>query len=135
MFIDLRDREGITQLVFDASFDKEAHDVARELRSEWCIGIIGEVRSRGGKVNDKLATGAIEVWVDEHRGVLEGRDAAVPIEDDVDTNDALRLKYRYLDLRRPKLQKNLIMRSAITRVTRELPRQATASSRSRRRSW
>src|SRR6478735_1573650 len=64
VFIDLRDREGVTQLVFDESYSKETNAVARELRSEWCIGITGEVRSRGEMNNDKLATGAVEVWVD-----------------------------------------------------------------------
>src|SRR5689334_14709493 len=63
VFIDLRDRGGLTQLVFDPQFDKAAHALAGDLRSEHCIGIAGEVRSRGDKVNDKLATGAIEVWV------------------------------------------------------------------------
>lgn len=119
VFIDLRDREGLTQLVFDGDFDKAAHEVARELRSEWCIGITGEVRARGSMNNDKLATGAVEVWV---KGIEVFSKAETPpfqIEDSVDTNEALRLKYRYLDLRRPRLQKNLIMRSAITRVTRD----------------
>ncbi|HSD89660.1 MAG TPA: aspartate--tRNA ligase [Kofleriaceae bacterium] len=120
VFIDLRDRDGITQLVFDESFsDKATHEVARDLRGEWCIGVTGEVRSRGDMVNDKLATGTVEVWV---KGIEVFSKAETPpfqIEDQVDTNEALRLKYRYLDLRRPKLQKNLMMRSAITRVTRE----------------
>ncbi len=119
VFIDLRDREGITQLVFDESFDKNAHEVSRDLRSEWCIGITGEVRSRGDMVNDKLPTGAIEVWVKTIEVFSRADTPPFQIEDSVDTNEALRLKYRYLDLRRPKLQKNLIMRSAITRVTRE----------------
>jgi aspartyl-tRNA synthetase len=119
VFIDLRDRDGVTQLVFDESFAKSAHEVARDLRSEWCIGVTGEVRSRGAMVNDKLPTGEIEVWV---KGIEVFSKADTPpfqIDDDVDTNEALRLKYRYLDLRRPKLQKSLMMRSAITRVTRE----------------
>src|SRR5690349_9034238 len=64
VFIDLRDRDGLTQLVFDESFSKETNKIARELRSEWCIGVTGEVRSRGDMVNEKLATGTIEVWVD-----------------------------------------------------------------------
>src|SRR5687767_5968022 len=63
VFVDLRDREGVTQLVFDPSFESSAHEIAKSLRSEWCIGITGEVRSRGTNLNDKLATGGIEVWV------------------------------------------------------------------------
>src|ERR1700685_815595 len=63
VFIDLRDREGLTQLVFDPEHDRAAHAVAGPLRNEWCVGIAGEVRSRGTKVNDKMPTGAIEVWV------------------------------------------------------------------------
>ena len=119
VFIDLRDRDGVTQLVFDESYDKAAHEVARDLRSEWCVGVTGEVRSRGDMVNDKLATGAIEVWV---KGIEVFSKAETPpfqIEDSIDTNDQLRLTYRYLDLRRPKLQRNLMARSAITRVTRD----------------
>ncbi|MBL9019483.1 MAG: aspartate--tRNA ligase [Myxococcales bacterium] len=118
IFVDLRDREGITQLVFDPSFSKEAHEAANVLRSEWCIGVIGEVRSRGGNVNQKIATGEVEVWVKSLEVFSKSDTPPFAIEDDVDTNDSLRLKYRYLDLRRPKLQKNLMMRSQITRVTR-----------------
>jgi aspartyl-tRNA synthetase len=119
VFIDLRDRDGLTQLVFDPQFSAEAHKVARDLRSEWCIGVVGEVRSRGANVNDKMATGAIEVWVKELEVFSRSETPPFAIEDDVDTNEALRLKYRYLDLRRPKLQKSLMTRSAITRVTRD----------------
>jgi aspartyl-tRNA synthetase len=118
VFIDLRDRDGLTQLVFDPGFHAGAHTIAGDLRSEWCIGITGEVRSRGGKVNDKLPTGAIEVWVDAIEIFSRAETPPFAIEDDVDTNDSLRLKYRYLDLRRPKLQRNLRMRSHITRATR-----------------
>ncbi|HEX4454285.1 MAG TPA: aspartate--tRNA ligase [Kofleriaceae bacterium] len=118
VFVDLRDREGITQLVFDESFSKSAHHAARELRSEWCIGVTGEVRSRGANVNDKMPTGAIEVWVTALEVFSKSETPPFQIEDDIDTNDSLRLKYRYLDLRRPKLQKNLIMRSKITSTTR-----------------
>ncbi len=118
VFIDLRDRDGLTQLVFDPGFHPGAHVTAGDLRNEWCIGITGEVRSRGGKVNDKLPTGAIEVWVDEIEIFSRAETPPFAIEDDVDTNDTLRLKYRYLDLRRPKLQRNLRMRSHITRATR-----------------
>ena len=118
VFVDLRDREGVTQLVFDESFSKTAHHAARELRGEWCIGVTGEVRSRGANVNEKMATGAVEVWVDEVEVFSRSETPPFQIEDDIDTNDSLRLKYRYLDLRRPKLQRNLVMRSKITSVTR-----------------
>ncbi|HLL23210.1 MAG TPA: aspartate--tRNA ligase [Kofleriaceae bacterium] len=119
VFIDLRDREGLTQLVFDPSFASPAHDLAKTLRSEWCIGIVGEVRSRGTNLNDKLSTGAIEVWVKELEVFSKSDTPPFAIEDNIDTNDSLRLKYRYLDLRRPRLQKNLMMRSQITRLTRD----------------
>jgi aspartyl-tRNA synthetase len=119
VFIDLRDREGLTQLVFDPEFDAPAHAVAGDLRSEWCIGISGEVRSRGDKVNDKMKTGAVEVWVNAIEVFSKADTPPFPIEADVDTHESLRLKYRYLDLRRPKLQKNLAIRSAITRTTRD----------------
>jgi aspartyl-tRNA synthetase len=119
VFIDLRDRDGITQLVFDGSFDKSALEAAGDLRSEWCIGVSGEVRSRGAMVNDKLATGAIEVWVKAMEVFSKAETPPFQIEDNVETNEALRLKYRYLDLRRPALQRKLIQRSAITRVTRD----------------
>ncbi|HEY1556944.1 MAG TPA: aspartate--tRNA ligase [Kofleriaceae bacterium] len=119
VFIDLRDRDGLTQLVFDESFEAASHAVGRDLRGEWCIGVTGEVRSRGTMVNDKLATGAIEVWVKAIEVFSRAETPPFQISDDVDTNDALRLKYRYLDLRRPVLQKKLIARSHITRATRE----------------
>ena len=118
VFIDLRDRDGLTQLVFDPEFDAPSHEVAGSLRSEWCIGVTGEVRSRGGKVNEKLPTGAIEVWVKGIEVFSKADTPPFPIEDNIDTNDQLRLKYRYLDLRRPKQQKNLITRSKITRAPR-----------------
>ncbi|HVK87164.1 MAG TPA: aspartate--tRNA ligase [Kofleriaceae bacterium] len=119
VFIDLRDREGLTQLVFDKSFDQPAYETAGALRSEWCIGITGEVRSRGGNVNPKLPTGEIEVWVNGLEVFSKSETPPFAIEDDIDTNDSLRLKYRYLDLRRPQLQRNMMMRSKITRVTRD----------------
>lgn len=119
VFIDLRDREGITQIFFDPTFNAAAHGVARDLRSEWCIGITGEVRARGGNVNDKIPTGAIEVWADSIEVFSQAETPPFAIEDGVETNEALRLRYRYLDLRRPKLQRNLTARSLITRHTRE----------------
>ena len=94
-------------------------EVAATLRSEWCIGITGEVRARGAKHNDKMPTGDVEVWVDGIEVFSRADTPPFQIEDDTDTNDQLRLKYRYLDLRRPKLQRNLMMRSAITRTVRD----------------
>jgi aspartyl-tRNA synthetase len=116
VFVDLRDRDGITQLVFESDRIVEA---AKALRSEWCIGVTGSVRSRGGNINDKLATGEIEVSVDEVEVFSKADTPPFAIEDDTDTNDQVRLKYRYLDLRRPRMQKNIIARSTITRTTRE----------------
>jgi aspartyl-tRNA synthetase len=119
VFIDLRDRGGITQIVFEPGIDAAAHDVADALRTEWCIGVVGQVRSRGSNANDKLATGAIEVAATKVEVFSKAETPPFEIVDDVDTNEALRLKYRYLDLRRPKLQKKLITRSQITRVVRQ----------------
>jgi aspartyl-tRNA synthetase len=118
VFIDLRDRGGLTQVVFDPSVAREAHELAGDLRSEHCVGVIGVVKSRGAMVNPNLATGEIEVWAESLERFSRAETPPFAIEDKVDTNEALRLKYRYLDLRRPKLQKNLITRSNITTTTR-----------------
>jgi aspartyl-tRNA synthetase len=134
IFVDLRDREGVTQVVADRTRLEAVHAIADTLRSEWCIGIVGEVRLRGEQLakaaageerklkrmtNEKIATGEIEVWIDEIEVFSRSETPPFAIEDNVDTNDSLRLKYRYLDLRRPRLQRNLMMRSQITRVTRD----------------
>ena len=118
VFIDLRDRDGLTQIAFDPS-TADIHALAGTVRTEWCIGISGVVKSRGGNVNEKMPTGAIEVWADELEVFSKAETPPFAIEDKVDTNEALRLKYRYLDLRRPKLQKNLIARSQITTTVRQ----------------
>jgi aspartyl-tRNA synthetase len=119
VFIDLRDRDGITQIVFEPGIDAGAHALADALRTEWCIGVVGCVRSRGSNTNDKLATGAIEIAATGLEVFSRAETPPFAIADDVDTHEALRLKYRYLDLRRPRLQKNLITRSAITRIVRQ----------------
>jgi len=134
IFIDLRDREGVTQVVADKTRLPAVHAIADSLRNEWCIGITGEVRLRGEQLakaepgaerkmrkmtNDKIATGEVEVWIDELEVFSRSETPPFAIEDDIDTNDQLRFKYRYLDLRRPKIQKNLILRSQITRSTRD----------------
>ena len=134
IFVDLRDREGVTQIVADRTRLAEIHALADTLRNEWCIGLVGEVRLRGeqlGKAepgeerklkrmtNDNLLTGEVEVWIDQLEVFSRSETPPFAIADDIDTNDSLRLKYRYLDLRRPKLQRNLMMRSHITRTTRD----------------
>jgi len=134
IFIDLRDRDGVTQVVADKTRLPAIHAIADTLRAEWCIGITGEVRLRGEQLakadpgeqrklkkmtNEKIPTGEIEVWIDELEVFSKAETPPFAIEDDLDTNDQLRLKYRYLDLRRPRMQKNLMMRSKITRTTRD----------------
>ncbi|MCA9677944.1 MAG: aspartate--tRNA ligase [Kofleriaceae bacterium] len=119
VFIDLRDKGGLTQVVFDPQIAAAAHGLAGDLRNEWCIGVVGKVRSRGANVNDRIATGAIEVAAHTLEVFSRAETPPFAIEDDLDTNEALRLKYRYLDLRRPRLQKTLITRSQISRVVRE----------------
>jgi aspartyl-tRNA synthetase len=134
IFVDLRDRDGVTQVVADRTRLPAIHEAADTLRAEWCIGIAGEVRLRGEQLakgspgeerklkkmtNDKLPTGEVEVWIDELEVFSRADTPPFAIEDDVETNDQLRLKYRYLDLRRPRMQANLRMRSQITRTTRD----------------
>jgi aspartyl-tRNA synthetase len=123
-FIDLRDREGITQLVFDPELQghgdlpRAAHDVARALRSEWVIGVRGVVRSRGANKNPKLATGEIEVHAIELAVFNKSDTPPFEITDPIDTGEEKRLQFRYLDLRRPPLQKTLRVRHRINQVTR-----------------
>lgn len=118
VFVDMRDRYGKTQVVFDPQVDVTAHTAAGELRTEYCIGIRGVVKSRGSNVNAKLPTGEIEV----HAIGLDlfNRSETPPflIQDDIDTNEEKRLEYRYLDLRRPKLQRNFIMRHKAAQTVR-----------------
>ncbi len=118
VFIDLRDRNGITQVAFDPSVSKDAHEKAGALRGEFCIGVAGKVISRGDMVNPKLATGEIEIAADELEIFSRSDTPPFEIEDNIDTKEALRLQYRYLDLRRPKLQKNFHVRSQIYQTTR-----------------
>ena len=119
IFVDLRDRSGILQVIFEESeCGKEAFEKAEKLRSEFVVAIVGTVVSREGAVNDKLATGAIEVRAKEVRILSEALTPPFPIEADSKTKEELRLKYRYLDLRRPDIQKNLILRSKICTTLR-----------------
>ncbi len=118
VFIDLRDRGGLTQVVFKPEISAEAHALAGELRGEYCIGVVGTVDSRGTNVNPKMPTGQIEVNVTRLEIFSRAETPPFPIEDQIDTNEALRLKYRYLDLRRPELQKNFLVRSKLYEITR-----------------
>jgi aspartyl-tRNA synthetase len=111
VFVDLRDRDGITQVVFDPQVNERAHALAGDLRSEFCIGVAGTVLARGENANPRLPTGEIEVAADVLEVFSRADTPPFPIEDDVDTNEALRLKHRYLDLRRPSISRNLRLRS------------------------
>ncbi len=112
IFIDLKDREGIVQIVFDPSVNEEIHKQASKLRSQYCIGVKGTVRHRPeGTVNPNLKTGEVEVVAHELKIFSECENLPFPVEEYVHVNEEIRLKYRYLDLRKPKMQKNLIIRS------------------------
>ncbi len=120
VFIHLRDRYGITQLVFDESKDVEAHKRAQELGSEFVIAVEGTVALRSGDtINSSIATGEVEVAVSKLWILNESRTPPFPLEDNVDVKEDVRLKYRYLDLRRPQMQRNIIMRSKITFAVRQ----------------
>ncbi|OUP02387.1 aspartate--tRNA ligase [Drancourtella sp. An210] len=120
VFVDLRDRSGILQLIFEnGSIDEQGFEKAGRLRSEYVIAAVGTVEARSGAVNENLATGEIEVRVRELRVLSESETSPFPIEEDSKTKEELRLKYRFLDLRRPDMQRNLLMRSQIATLTRQ----------------
>ncbi len=120
IFIHLRDREGITQLVFDESKNPDAHRRAQELSSEFVIAAEGEVKLRTPEtVNPAIATGEVEVAVSRIWILNESRTPPFPVEDNVDVKEEVRLKYRYVDLRRPRMQRNIIMRSKIAFAIRK----------------
>ena len=118
-FIELRDRYGITQVVFEPTYNSEAHDQAKKLRSEFVVSIEGKVRKRPeGTENDSMPTGQIDVMVDKLIILNQSETPPFPIEDNIDVNEDVRLKYRYLDLRRGEMQKNLLLRHKMYQVTR-----------------
>ena len=120
IFIDLRDRYGITQIVFEPTFNLQAHEAGKELRSEFVVSIEGKVRRRPeGTENPALATGNIDVMVEKLVILNTAITPPFQIKDDIDVNEDLRLKYRYLDLRRAKLQNNILMRHKVTQIARE----------------
>ena len=119
VFTDLRDRTGILQIVFEGEEQAEIMEKAAKLRSEFVIAVVGTVEKRSGAVNENLITGEIEIRAGELRILSESDTPPFPIEENSRTKEELRLKYRYLDLRRPDLQRNLMMRSRLTTLTRQ----------------
>ncbi|MCH5271790.1 MAG: aspartate--tRNA ligase [Lachnospiraceae bacterium] len=120
IFVDLRDRAGILQVIFEESdCGSEYFAKAEKLRSEFVIAVVGRVEKRAAAANENLATGEIEVRAKELRVLSEAETPPFPIEADSKTKEELRLKYRYLDLRRPELQRNLMLRSQITTTIRK----------------
>lgn len=118
IFIDLRDRTGIVQLALDDTTDKAVFEKATSVKSEYVLGVVGTVKERSAKTN-KIATGDIEIAVEELRILGESETPPFEIVTDSNTGELTRLKYRYLDLRRPDLQQNIILRHKIAKVTRD----------------
>ena len=120
VFVDLRDRSGLLQIIFEnGSIDEAGFEKAGKLRSEFVIAVVGTVEARSGAVNENLATGEIEIRSREIRILSESETPPFPIEENSKTKEELRLKYRFLDLRRPDLQRNLMMRSKAATLTRQ----------------
>ncbi len=119
IFIDVRDRSGIVQVSFDDSTAKEIFEKATKLRNEYVVCVKGIVRSRGSNINSNLPTGEIEIIASDLKILNEAEVTPFVISDDAKVGDVTRLKYRYLDLRRPALQNILMMRSKITKITRD----------------
>lgn len=119
IFIDLRDREGFVQVVFNPEVSKEAWAIADKCRSEYVIEVTGEVIARAPEaVNPKIVTGGVEVMISDITILNKAKTPPFPIEDDQQTSDEVRMRYRYLDLRRPKMTQNIILRNQVTRSIR-----------------
>ena len=119
IFVDLRDRSGILQILFDENIiGKEGFDKAYTLRNEFVIAVVGKVVKRSGAVNENLKTGDIEIAAESLRILSESETPPFPIEENINTKEDIRLKYRCLDLRRPDIQSNIIMRSKVATLTR-----------------
>ncbi len=120
IFIDLRDRTGLTQIVFKTDIDREVHEKAEQLRSEFVIAVEGTVIKREPTtVNKGLLTGEIELVASQLKILNEAQTTPFPIDDNIATSEDIRLKYRYLDLRRPEMQANLYRRHEVTMATRK----------------
>ncbi len=120
IFVDMRDRSGLLQVIFEESdCGSENFTKAERLRSEFVIAVIGKVEARSGAANENLATGQIEIRANQLRILSEADTPPFQIEEESKTKEELRLKYRYLDLRRPDLQRNIILRSKVANITRQ----------------
>ena len=121
VFVDVRDRSGIIQVVFEeGKSEAELIEKAARLRAEFVVAVVGKVEKRSGAVNENLATGEIEIIPEQLRILSESETPPFPIEENSRTKEEVRLKYRYLDLRRPDLQRNLMMRSKVATLTRQI---------------
>jgi len=119
IFIDLRDREGLVQIVFNPEISPDSHEEAKKIRSEYVLAVVGKVRRRPeGMQNPDLATGEVEVMVTDLEILNESKTPPFSLEEGQEISENVRLKYRYLDLRRPQIQKNLILRSKVAAATR-----------------
>lgn len=120
IFVDLRDRTGLIQLVFSPETGQKAFEKAEKIRSEYVLAVVGTVRNRSElTINPKLKTGEIEVYVEELRVLNSAKTPPFYIEENVDVDENIRLKYRYLDLRRPDMQKNMILRHRVAKAARD----------------
>ena len=120
IFVDLRDRYGITQVVFEPNYNKQTHELGSQLRSEFVISVEGKVRKRPAETdNPKLPTGHVDVMVDKLIILNKAETPPFPIKEKVDVSEDLRLKYRYLDLRRETMQKNLLLRHQMYQSVRK----------------
>lgn len=120
IFIDLRDRSGMLQVVFNSSIGEEMFSKAETIRSEYVLALVGEVVKRSPEtVNPRMKTGEIEVMVKELRILSRAETPPVQIEEDSDVNEMVRLRYRYLDLRRPDMQRNLMLRHRVAKIARD----------------
>ncbi|MGA2772579.1 MAG: amino acid--tRNA ligase-related protein, partial [Bryobacteraceae bacterium] len=120
IFIDLRDRDGLTQAIFHEDIDPVVHQRAEEVRSEYVIAVEGAVKKRSPEtVNPNMPTGEIEVVASKIWILNESRTPPFPVEEEAGVSEDVRLKYRYVDLRRPRMQRNIILRSKISFAVRE----------------
>ena len=118
IFVDLRDKRGLTQVRFDPKLSGAAHEIADALRQEDCVAVLGDVVHRGDNVNPKIDTGEIEVWATRVEVFAKAQTPPFSVSEDAEAGEALRMKYRYLDLRRPVFQRALQMRSRIVQAIR-----------------